>query len=99
MLHLLQKAIVMSAWCVLGIALPTTSALAVAATASASTLEQALKSATVTNIKVNGQFAEMLLLDANTNGFLAASKDEVANTSALDFSYAFIDPANPDQAI
>jgi len=91
----------MSACCTLVIALSTPSAAAAeAATPAASmTTAQAPNSATVTNIKVNGQFAEMLLLDTNTNGFLAASKDEVANTSALDFSYAFIDPANPDQAI
>ena len=88
MFHLLRQSIVMSACCTLVIALSTPSAAAAeAATSAASmTTAQAPNSATVTNIKVNGQFAEMLLLDTNTNGFLAASKDEVANTSALDFS-------------
>ncbi len=49
---------------------------------------QAPNDATVTKIKVNGQFANVLLVDTNTNGGLTASKDQIANTSALNFSYA-----------
>jgi hypothetical protein len=57
---------------------------------------------TTTRIKVNGQFATMTLVDnaAFANGFLTASKDQVANTSALDFAYAIFDEAtNPDLVI
>ena len=69
---------------------------------------QALESAaaaaqtTTTRIRVNGQFATMMLIDNATfaNGFLTASKDSVANTSALDFAYAIFDEAtNPDLVI
>src|SRR5262249_58049418 len=57
--------------------------------------------AETTKITVNGRAAETFLNDPdfNTNGGLTASKDQVANTSALDFSYAFTDPTNPDQVI
>jgi hypothetical protein len=42
----------------------------------------------VTKIKVNGLSADMFLVDADAgaNGFLNASRDQIANTSALDFS-------------
>jgi hypothetical protein len=64
---------------------------------------QAPNGSTKTTIKVNGLSVNVLLSTGNaigdTNGFLAASKDQIANTSALDFSYAFQDPANPDLAI
>ena len=104
MLNLLQKALVVSALCVLDIALPTTSAAAAAEPTGpvSMTMSQAPNRATVTDIKVNGQFAELLLVDTDgiaTNGVLTASKDIVANTSALDFSYAYVDPTNQDQVI
>lgn len=43
----------------------------------------------VTRIRVNGRSADMFLTDpeTGTNGFLNASRDEIAHTSALDFSY------------
>lgn len=58
------------------------------------------KSSTVTQIVVNGRSATAALLDAQgTNGFLAATEDQVANTFALDFSWATPDPNNPLLAI
>jgi hypothetical protein len=65
------------------------------------TTEQAVHHQNVTKIVVNGQFAEVLLVDnaTSTNGGLTASHDEVAGTSALDFSWAFPDPSNADQVI
>lgn len=62
----------------------------------------ASSSTTTTRIRVNGEFASMPLVDdaAFANGFLTASKDSVANTSALDFAYAIFDEAtNPDLVI
>jgi hypothetical protein len=45
---------------------------------------------TTTRIRVNGQAADVILSDpnTNTNGFLYVSYDQVNNVSALDFSYA-----------
>jgi hypothetical protein len=60
---------------------------------------QAPNGATTTKIKVNGQFAELFLIDGNTHGALVVTKDQVTNTSAIDFSYATPDPTNPDQVI
>lgn len=54
----------------------------------------------VTRIRVNGASATAFLADsAGTNGFLTVTQDQVANTTALDFSYATPDPMNPDLAI
>jgi hypothetical protein len=53
---------------------------------------------TVTRIRVNGRSVDVLLANSAT-GFLNASRDQIANTSALDFSYASPDPANPDFVI
>ena len=65
------------------------------------TTEQDVHHQNVTRIVVNGQFAEVLLVDnaTSTNGGLTASHDEVAGTSALDFSWASPDPSNADQVI
>lgn len=52
----------------------------------------------VTRIRVNGKSADVLLVDGAT-GFLNASRDEIANTTALDFSYASPDPADPNFVI
>jgi hypothetical protein len=57
---------------------------------------QAPNGVKVTKIKVNGRFAYALLNDGETKGFLNASKDEITNTSALDFAYAYPNPANSD---
>src|SRR4051794_25497113 len=54
---------------------------------------------TVTTIKVNGKFATALLVDTDINGSIGASRDSVANTSALDFSYAFPKPTDPNIAV
>jgi hypothetical protein len=54
---------------------------------------------TVTTIRVNGRSAFTFLTDADTNGSLTASRDEIANTKALDFGYASSDPTNPDLII
>jgi hypothetical protein len=69
-----------------------------AARASAVTT-QASNGGTVTKITVIGRFAELFLSDGDTNGQLTASQDRIANTSAVDFSYASPDPANADQVI
>jgi hypothetical protein len=60
---------------------------------------QAPNGAKVTKIRVKGLFAFAFLNDGDTNGFLNASKDQITNTSALDFSYAFPDPTSPDFVI
>lgn len=58
-------------------------------------------SSTITRINVNGKFATVFLVDAGTHTFgsLTASKDQIANTSALDFSYGYPDPGNPTDQI
>jgi hypothetical protein len=55
---------------------------------------QAPNGAMVTRIRVNGRSADMFLIDnaTGTNGFLNASRDELAKTSALDFSYVTPEP-------
>ncbi len=62
--------------------------------------EQAVKQKTVTEIRVNGRSVFAALLDAQgTNGFLAATEDQIAHTFGLDFSWATPDATNPDLAI
>jgi hypothetical protein len=57
-------------------------------------------STTVTRIHVNGRFADVLLDEGDsTNGFLNASKDQLANTTGLDFGYAEPHPTDPDIAV
>jgi hypothetical protein len=51
---------------------------------------------TVTRITVNGKSAFGFLTNANTNGSITASRDEIANTKSIDFGYATTDPGNPD---
>ena len=55
----------------------------------------------MTKIKVNGLSADTFLTDdpGHTYGFLNASRDQLANTSALDFAHATPDPADPDIVI
>ena len=62
---------------------------------------QAPKGNTKTTIRVNGHSADMFLIDEDTgtNGFLNASKDRLANTSALDFSYVTPEANDPDIVI
>lgn len=54
----------------------------------------------VTTIRVNGRSADTFLVDpaTGTNGGLNAARDEITNTSALDFSYITPD-ADPDFVI
>ena len=53
-----------------------------------------------TVINVNGNSASVMLFDTDgTNGFLTVTEDQVAGTSALDFSYATPDPNDPNFAI
>lgn len=64
-----------------------------------STIESELKkNATVTRIRVNGlsTFVNLIEPDSGTSGFLTASKDQIANTSALDFAYATPSATDPD---
>jgi len=54
---------------------------------------------TTTTIRVNGQSASVLLVDADgTNGFLTVTEDQINATTGLDFSWATPDPADPDFA-
>jgi hypothetical protein len=64
--------------------------------ATAGTFE---KKMTLTRINVNGGFAEVSLVDGDTQGILTASTDAVAKTSSVDFSYAFLDRNDPNIAI
>jgi hypothetical protein len=50
---------------------------------------------TVTKIKMNGRFAFVNLVDGDTLGYVNVSRDQIANTSALDFGYASPDPTDP----
>jgi hypothetical protein len=59
------------------------------------TVRAAIGGGTSTHIKVNGKAVDVGLNATNMNGFLNASKDQIADTSALDFGYAVHDP-NPD---
>ncbi len=78
-------------------------ALLLTLSASQASMEtsQAPKGGTKTTIRVNGRSADMFLIDIDTgtNGFLNASKDQIANTSALDFSYVTPDATDPDIVI
>jgi hypothetical protein len=61
--------------------------------------EQAVH-ANKTVINVNGNSATVMLFDTDgTNGFLTVTEDQIAGTSALDFSYAAPDPNDPNFAI
>jgi hypothetical protein len=61
--------------------------------------EQRSSSTIVTRSYVNGLFAELFLVDGDTNGGLFASRDEVTNTSSLQFSYASPDPTDSNLVI
>jgi hypothetical protein len=62
-----------------------------------STERAATKRQQVTRIIVNGRSASVMLLDAaGTNGFLTVTRDQIANTTGLDFSWATPDATNPD---
>ena len=49
-------------------------------------------------IKINGLSSDTFLFDAdtNTNGFLNVGRDEIANTTSLDFSYATPSTTDPE---
>src|SRR5881394_2415284 len=65
---------------------------------STASTSQAVQQNTM-QIRVNGASATVLLFDTDgTNGFLTVTQDQIANTSALDFSYATPDPSDPDFA-
>ena len=56
-----------------------------------------LASTTVTRLHVNGRFAFTFLNEGDsTNGSLNASKDRLADTTGLDFSYVEPHPTDPD---
>lgn len=58
---------------------------------------QAPNSAEITSIRVNGRWASAFLSDGgDTNGFVSVGEDQIANTVALDFSYATPHPTDPD---
>ena len=78
----------------LGITALLSVALFLTLSVSQAGVETSLNGATVTRIRVNGLSADMFLTDnaTGTNGFLNASRDEIANTSALDFSYVTPEP-------
>ncbi len=49
-------------------------------------------------IKINGLSSDTFLFDADTgtNGFLNVGRDEIANTTTLDFSYTTPSPTDPE---
>jgi len=53
----------------------------------------------VTRIKVNGNAATAFFVDTDLNGGIDVSRDNVAHTSAMDFSWAFPSPADPNIAV
>ena len=58
---------------------------------------QAANAVTKTNIRVNGLSADTFLVEETTNtyGFLNVGRDQIANTTSLDFSYATPDINDP----
>jgi hypothetical protein len=74
-------------------------ALLLTLTASAASTGRTLASngTVVTKLRANGLAANVILEDSatGTNGFVSVAQDEIANTVALDFSYAYPDTANP----
>ena len=54
---------------------------------------------TNTKIRVHGLSTLTFLNDGDTNGFLNVGRDEIANTTAIDFSYATPDPYDPETVI
>src|SRR5690348_11946661 len=75
------------------------SVTSLAVTALCLTVSTAQASQKKTTIKINGQFATVFLVAPGINGQLSTSKDNVANTTGLDYSYGFADPDNPDAVI
>lgn len=59
------------------------------------------KQPTITKIRVHGLSADTFLFDgdSNTNGFLNVGRDQIANTTMLDFSYATPDLNDPEIVI
>ena len=103
MLYLIRRSIFLTI-CLMGLAVASTSGEVVATPLfdqAGSMTAQVPTKPTVMRINVNGQFDSVLLVDTNTNtnGILIVSRDQFANTSALDFSYATPDPANPNLAV
>ena len=68
---------------------------------SQSLVESSPSNSSVTKIRVNGLSAFALLHDSTTgtNGFLTASKDQITDTSALDFAYATPSTTDPNVII
>src|SRR5471030_643868 len=64
--------------------------------ATAGTVQKHMR---VTTINVNGAFADLPLVDGDTQGILSVSTDAVAKTASIDFSYAFLDRNDPNIAI
>jgi len=62
---------------------------------------QAPNGPTLTKIRVNGLSADTFLFDGETetHGFLNVSRDEIANTTSIDFTYATPDPDDPEIVI
>jgi hypothetical protein len=54
---------------------------------------------TKTNIRVHGLSTLTFLNDGETNGFLNVGRDEIADTTMIDFSYATPDPDDPEIVI
>src|SRR5262245_28625873 len=75
-----------------------TAAVVLTASASWADVEKSKSSngATVTKIRTNGRFADVILSDDGFNGFLTVSRDQISDTTALDFSFAVRNPDNPD---
>lgn len=54
---------------------------------------------TITKIRVHGLSTLTFLVDGDTMGFLNVGRDEIANTTTIDFSYATPDPDDPEIVI
>ena len=60
---------------------------------------QSMNAVTVTKFRMNGLSCDTFLVADTTNGFLNVGRDEIANTTAIDFSYATPDATDPDIVI
>src|SRR5262245_13431017 len=77
-----------------------TAAVVLTASASRADVEKSKSAngATVTKIRTNGRFADVILSDDGFNGFLTVSRDQISDTTSLDFSFSARNPDNPDIA-
>jgi len=85
----------------IGITLSAALCLTLLASQAGAGRVQSAHAPTVTKIRVNGLSSDTFLFDGDTgtNGFLNVGRDEIANTTTIDFSYATPDTADPEIVI